>query len=580
MRDTALDATGTGAYDGPAFRRRVPMRLVSAVRAGGLAGGFLLALAGNARAQGGTWALTNARVETVTRGVIERGTIVIRDGLIAAVGPDVAPPADARVLDLAGKTVYPAFIDLTSTLGLPAVTAPAPGGGRGGAAAAAAGAGEQAAVGLEPYRDVADELHPALADVRAARDAGLGAVLAAPGRGAFRGLSALVPLRDSAAEASLLRSPVALHMGFQSVQGRYPGTLMGVIAYERQAFYDARRPGILTDRYRASPRGMERPPSDRRLEALVPVVRGERPVFFAAANENEIRRAVALGREFGLSLTVVGATEGFRAVDALRANGRPVVVSVDFPRAPDVTGWSYRAGERHPPGDSAAADSAARHEIEANAAALDAAGLRIALASGGSLRPAEFLANVRKAIAAGLPRDVALAALTIRPAEIAGAQEQLGSVEVGKVANLLVTENDILGDSGKVRAVFVDGFRYEATPAAAPRGGPRGAGGEAAAQVGGTWSVTVTTPGGTQSITMTVVQAGESFTGTMATDMGSLPIGDGQVSGTTVTWSVVVPMGGQTMTAAFTGEVEGTRMRGTADLGAMGSATFTAEKNP
>jgi imidazolonepropionase-like amidohydrolase len=557
------------------------MRRLSVVRAGGIAGTFLFCLVGNAAAQGGPWALTNARVETVTRGVIERGTIVIRDGLIAAVGADVAAPADARVLDLAGKTVYPAFIDLTSTLGLASAPAPA-GGGRGAAAGGAASAGESGNVGLEPYRDVAEELRPGIADVRAARDAGFGAVLSAPNRGAFRGLSALVPLRDSLPAANLLRSPVALHMGFQSTPGRYPGTLMGVIAYERQAFYDARRQGLLTDRYRAGPRGMERPASDRRLNALVPVVRGELPVFFAAGNENEIRRAVAMGREFGLALTVVGAAEGFRAIDALQANRRPVVVSVDFPRAPEVTGWAYRAGLRHAPGDSAAADSAARGVIEANAATLNSAGVRIALASGGSLRPTEFLANVRKAIAAGLPRDVALEALTIRPAEIAGAQEQLGSVEVGKVANLLVAENDILGDSGRVRAVFVDGYRYEVTAPAAPRAGQRGGGapGEAA-QLGGTWSVSVTTPGGNQDLTMTIAQTADSFTGSMSGgEVGTLPIADGQISGTAVTWSVTVPMGGQSMTVRFSGEAAGNRLRGTADLGAMGSATFTAEKNP
>lgn len=559
------------------------MRGVAIARAGVTVLAPLLALTAIARAQDGPWALTNARIETVTRGVIARGTIVIRDGLIAAVGADVAVPADARQLDLEGKTVFPAFIDLTSSLGLASVPA-TQAGGRPGAAPAAAGA-EAVPVGLEPYRAVADELRPAAGDVKAARDAGFGAVLSAPSRGAFRGLSALVPLRDSAATLELIRSPVALHMGFQPVAGRYPGTLLGVIAYERQAFYDAQRQGTLLDRYRASPRGMERPASDRRLNALVPVVRGELPVLFAAGNENEIRRAVAMAHEFNLTLTVVGATEGFRALDALQANRRPVVVSVDFPRAPEVTGWSFRAGIRRPPDDSAAADSAARRVIEGNAAAINGAGIRLALASGGMLRASEFLANVRKAIAAGLPRDVALEALTIRPAEIAGAAEQLGSIEAGKIANLVVADGDLMGDSAKVNAVFVDGERYEViAPAAPARGGARGGGaaggGEAAAQVAGTWAVAVTTPQGGQNITMTITQSGEAFTGSMTTDMGTLPITDGQVSGRTVTWSVTVPMGGQSMVASFHGEVEGNRIRGTADLGAMGSAPFTAEKNP
>ena len=557
------------------------MRSASVSRTGSIVLASLAVLAGRVAAQDGPWVLTNARIFTVTRGVVERGTIVIRDGLIAAVGPDVAVPADARVLDLAGRTVFPAFIDLTSSLGLPsALPAPA---GRPGTAAATT---EPINVGLEPDRIVADELRPSASDVQAARDAGFGAVLTAPSRGAFRGLSALVPLRDSLAGRHVIRSPVALHMGFQSAQGRYPGTLMGVIAYERQAFYDARRQDQVLERYRANPRGMERPAYDARLNALIPVVRGELPVLFAASNENEIRRALAMGREFNLVLTVVGAAEGFRALDALQTSRRPIVASVDFPRPTDVTGWTFRVGQRLPPNDSASADSAARRVIEGNAAALSRAGIRFALASGGSLRGAEVVANVRKAIAAGLPRDVALEALTIRPAEIAGAAEQLGSIEVGKIANLVVADGEPLTDSAKVRAVFVDGVRYEVVaPAAGARGGARGGGagagpGGGAAQVAGTWSVTVNAPQGSQSMTMTLAQDGTAFSGTMTSEMGTLPVAEGQISGNSASWTITVPMGGQSMTVNFRGEVEGNRMRGTAELGAFGSAPFTAEKNP
>lgn len=534
----------------------------------------VLATAPPAPAQDAAWALANARIETVTKGVIERGTIVVRDGLIVAVGADVTPPADARVLDLSGRTVYPGLIDLISSLGIAAP--PAPASGR--AAAQAAPPAEGAPVGLEPDRMVADEFRPQAADVKNLRDGGITAVLTAPTRGAFRGLSALVPLRDSLTARSTIRSPVAVQLGFEGAQAfRYPATLLGVIAYERQAFYDARRQGLLQDRYRTNPRGMERPAYDAHLAALIPVVRGELPAFFAARSEEEIRRAVSIGREFGLKLTVVGATEGFRAIDALRAMGQPAVVSVDFPKAADVTGWQYRWTERHAPGDSAAADSAARPVVEGNAAALQRAGISFALASGGSLRPAEFLANVRKAIAAGLPRDVALEALTIRPAEIAGVAQQLGSIEPGKIANLVVTEGDLLGDSAKVRAVFVDGARYEvvAPPPARVR---TGAGAEAAADIGGTWDVTVSTPQGSNEASMTVTQNGASFTGQMTSQMGTTTIDNGQVSGRSANWSITLTMGGQSMTITFQGEVEGNRMRGTADLPGMGSASFTAQK--
>ncbi len=550
------------------------MRLALPASAGSV---LLVALACPApcAAQDGTWALTNARIETVTKGVIERGTIVVRNGLIQAVGADVAAPADARVLDLSGRTVYPGLIDLISNLGLAAPSAPAAG-GRPGAAAAAP---EGTPVGMEPDRVVAGDIKPAAADVRGLRDAGITAVLVAPSRGAFRGLSALVPMQDSLTSEAIIRSPVAENLGFEGVQGRYPGTLLGVIAYERQEFYDARRQALLLDRYRANPRGMERPPYDEHLAALIPVLKGDLPVLFFAKNENEIRRAVSLGREFNLKLTVAGATEGFRATDALKAMGQPVVVSVDFPKAPEVTGWQYRWTERHAPNDSAAADSAARPVIEGNAAALNGAGIRFALSSGGALRPAEFLTNVRKAIEAGLPRDVALQALTIRPAEIAGVGEQLGSIEPGKIANLVVTEGDLLGDSAKVRAVFVDGERYEVVAPPAPPPGRRGAGGgEAAAEVGGTWDVTLSSQQGSNQATMTLNQSGSSFTGQMTTEMGSSQVDNGQVSGQTASWSITLSMGNQTMTITFHGEVEGNRMRGSADIPGMGSASFSAQK--
>ena len=550
-----------------------------------------ITLPGVSAAQEGPWALTNARIETVARGVIERGTIVIRDGLIEAVGADVRPPADARIVDLAGKRVFPGLIDLTSTLGLP--SAPAGGGGQagGGGAPAQPSATTVRNVGLEPGRVIAEEIRPGGADVRAARDVGITTVLVAPSRGAFRGLSALLPLRDESAGQYVVKSPVALHMGFQGAQGagfggRYPATLLGVIAYERQSFYDARHHAALQERYRAGVRGAARPSYDADLDALVPVVRGTVPAFFAADRENEIRRAVRIGDEFDLKLTIVGATEGFRAIDALkRADG--VVVSVDFPRATEVTGWSYRSTQRHALDDSAATDSTVRRTLEANAATLHAAGVRFALSSGGT-RPTDFLGNVRKAIAAGLPRDVALQALTVRAAELAGVGGQLGSIEAGKIANLVVAERDILGDSANVRLVFVDGIRYEviAPPASerrrgngAGRGGEREDAGEMA-RVARTWDLTVTTPQGENRGTMTATQSGATLEGTMVTEMGTVQITDGRVTGQRVTFSITLPISGQTTTILFRGTVDGNRMTGTADLGAMGNATFTGERRP
>jgi len=550
-----------------------------------LASGFLLSAAllsaRAVHAQDGTWALTNARIETVTRGTIEKGTIVIRNGLIEAVGANVTPPTDARVVDLSGRTVYPGLIDLTSSMGLPAPTTGGGGfgGGGGGGGQAAQNQSGPRFVGLEPGRLVANEANPSDADLRGARDAGITAVLVAPTRGAFRGLSALVPTREDSASEKVVRSPVGLHMGFQGVAGRYPATLLGVIAYERQQLYDAQRHAAMLERYRAGVRGVARPSYDADLDALVPVVRGQMPAFFAASNENEIRRALDIAKEFDLKLTVVGASEAFRAIDAIKASGRPVVVSVEYPNATAVTGWQFRAGQRRELNDSVTREAAVRRLLEGNAAALHQAGIRFALASG-TLRPAEFLANVRKAVAAGLPRQAALEALTIRAAEIAGAENQLGSIETGKIANLVIAQGDLLSENPQLRMVFVDGVSHEVVPSSGRGAGTRAGGGGPTAQVGGTWAMAVSSPQGEVATTLTLTQSGDALDGSMTSQFGTVSISDGRVQGRNVTFSLAMTIGGQTLQMTAEGEVDGNRMTGRIRGAEMANMNFTAERRP
>ncbi len=540
----------------------------------------LLGPAGPVAGQQGTWALINARIETVTRGTIDRGTLLLRDGLIVGVGTGLAVPPEAVVLDLGGRTVSPGVIDLISTAGLPSIPAPA---------TPPASSQPVRPAGLEPERMVGESVRLPASDAQSLRRSGITAILVAPSRGLFRGQSALVPTRDSAGPTDVIRSPVAQHLGYQGVgSGEYPGSLLGVIAMQRQMFYDAQRYGVVDERWRANPRGVPRPERDPRLEALVPAARGAEPVWIDARNENEIRRARRLAQELGLNLTVAGATEGWRALDALRGAG--VVVSLDFPRPTEVTGWRFRTGLQHSPDDSAAADTAARKLVERNAAAIHGAGIRFALSSGG--RPSELITSARKVIAAGLPAAVALEALTIRAAELAGVGEALGSIETGKIANLVVSTGPLLADSSRITMIFVDGQRYtletegrkdgttERNATGGRADGPTG-GAAAAASVGGAWTITANSPQGAMESTLTVQQQAASFTGTMSSQMlGSTPVGDGVITGKRVTWSVTVTFGGQSFTISYAGEVEGTKMTGTVTAGSFGSFPFTGEKKP
>jgi hypothetical protein len=215
--------------------------------------------------------------------------------------------------------------------------------------------------------------------------------------------------------------------------------------------------------------------------------------------------------------------------------------------------------------------------IEGNAAALHSAGVRFALTSG-TLRPDAFLTNVRKAVTAGLPRATALEALTIRAAEAAGVDAQLGSIEPGKIANLVITQGDPLSDSARVRAVFVDGIRYDvvATPARQAAGGGAGA----TAQAGGTWNITTQSPQGTMQGTLTINQNGDSFEGTMTSEFGTATISNGEINGRSISWSISINAGPQPITVTYEGQVDGDRITGRATAGEFGTFPFTAQRRP
>ncbi len=421
-------------------------------------------------AQQDTWALTNAHIIPASGDPIELGTVVIRDGLIAAVGADVAIPVDARVLDLAGKTVYPGFIDLVTSAGLAIPPRPARTGRGFGAARSDTGG----FTGMDPHRIVAREIDPEHESVERLRNAGFTTVLTAPTSGLYRGQSAFVNLRGGEAAELVVASPVALHMAFDRQRGVYPSTLMGVMAYQRQTMLDARYWAAYQTRYASNPEGMERPVIDEETEALIPYAMGQGLVIFHADDAYAVRRAMKLGRELELNYLIAGATEGWQIRDQLATANRPLIVSVNFGEPSDMTGYNYfRTRDEELPSDSSVAKL-----IQSNAAQLATAGVRFALTSGGELSPADFMRNVKAAVNAGLSAERAVHALTIEPARILGLDDRLGSITTGKIANLVVTSEPLFSDSSKVEYVFIDGERFLPEPAAvnagAGGGGRRG----------------------------------------------------------------------------------------------------------
>src|SRR5215831_8662782 len=240
------------------------------------------------------YAITNARIVPVSGPAIDKGTVVIRDGLIAAVGATTRAPSDARVIDGTGLTVYPGLIDANSTFGYASagpVAAEAGRGGRGGRGAAPAQQGVPAGapnslhpVGLQPEVAAVDLVHPDEDAFAGPQSAGITAALTAPPSGIFRGMSAVIQLRGANAQAMIVKAPIAEHIAFTPLRsGGYPNSLLGVFSALRQELLDAQHYALEKAAYAKNPRGMRKPETDPSLEALEPVLARTVPVVLEAS---------------------------------------------------------------------------------------------------------------------------------------------------------------------------------------------------------------------------------------------------------------------------------------------------------
>lgn len=433
-----------------------------------------------------TYAITNARIVPGTGATIARGTVVIRNGLIAAVGANVAAPADARVVDGTGLTVYPGFVDAFGTLGIPA-PAPANGGGRGAAAAAAAApasgpadplAGTDAdhPMGITPGVQAVDLMRVGEHTFNGARSAGITTALTAPAEGYLTGRAALVDLSDAALDDAVLKAPAAMTMQFGRGQGfggrGYPSSIMGVFAAFRQEMLDAQRYGTWQAMYDNNPRGLQRPPMDAGLEALQPVLRREMPIIFVANSAREIDRAIGLAKEFKLKAIIAGGEEADQCIAELKAANIPVLLSLNFPHRTAPANGAVAADAEPEP----LSVLESRVNAPKVAGRLAAGGVTFAFQSGGMTNWNDFLENAGKAVAAGLSADDAVRALTTAPAMVFGVQAQIGSIEPGKIANLTVTRGEVFEAGSKIDRVFVDGAMI--VPETAPMGNGRGGRGQ------------------------------------------------------------------------------------------------------
>ena len=383
-------------------------------------------------------AIRGARLVTVSGPVIENGTIVLSGGKIVAVGENAAIPGVAEVIDGTGQTVYPGLVNGLTTLGLTEISS-VPG---------SVDTTETGDINPQARAWLAVQPHSELIPI--ARANGTTVVLTAPQGGLVSGQSALLRLAGTTPEALTVKQPVAMHMVYPT--GRPAFSLARLFEEPELKTFEERvkdrrlsqekelrRLGNLIEDARAlGQRRAANVPSDVDLpeEALGAVARGELPVVMRADAEEDIRGAVRFAGEHGLKLIIAGGLEAWRCADLLAAKGVPVLLQVD--RLPLRESDRYDAPYTNP-------------------SALHRAGVRFAIVSDDAADSRNLPYEAAMARAYGLPAEVALRAITLAPAEIFGVADRLGSLAVGKDADVFVATGDIMDTRTQVTHVFVDG---------------------------------------------------------------------------------------------------------------------------
>ena len=444
------------------------------------------------------YAITGARIHTVSGAPIPNGTVVVRNGVIEDVGPGITVPAGAMTIDAAGLNLYPGLIDMANSTPLEAGDDAAAagraggGGGRGGGTQFAtleeAERAKRETI-LRPHYLAAENLRAGTPELQALASAGVTTVLAVPAQGIFKGQSALVnvvippddpqisTLADYRRGLAVVKSPVALHVNMAGRGGGqgFPNSLLGSVAFTKQGFLDAQWQRDAEAAYQKGGGRGPRPVFEPVLDSMRPALAKQMPVAFDASEGREIDRALDTAAQFGLDPIIVGAASaGERRAELAAAKAR-VILSLNLPGPGG--GGAPQGGGRGGGGGASQRQTQFQQNAPKVPAALAQANVPFAFTSGGAA-PAVFVRNAGRVIKeGGLAADVVLRVLTLDAARLAGAADRTGSIERGKIANIVVTEGDLF-EGGRVRHVFIDGRPIDLTePPAAPGGGRGGRGG-------------------------------------------------------------------------------------------------------
>ena len=528
-----------------------------------------------------TYALKNVTIVQKPGTMIEGGTIVIKDGLIHSVGKNVTIPANAKVLEADSMFVYAGFIDALSNIGIPE---PKPDNNRERPRGEIRANPPYEMAGIMPHAEAEDMVSTSDKEIEAFRKLGITAVQTVPHGGMIPGQTALIILAGDKAADMILLEEVAMVGTFEDAGRVFPATIMGVMTKYRELFGQARQYMAHEAAYEKNP-AMPRPESDEALESLAEVASGEQMMFMVAPGVKDLYRAMTLERDVEVDMIMANVKEGWRVLDELKAAGKPVLVSTDLPK---------EIKEKKKKDDEEEAEEAENDpEMEAlmkrkketydsyvsQAATFAEEGITFAFTTMGT-KASDLRGNLQRMVKAGLSSEQALAALTTTPAEMMGVSNVMGSVEKGKIANLVVSDKPYFEEGSNVRFVLADGHVFEYDTSKKKSAGKSGES-LSPGDLAGEWSYTINVPGQVTSGVMTLTDNGGDIEGTVeAETMGTTNMQSVVLSGNTLTFNISVDIQGQNMTLAYELDFTKEAFEGKVGVGSYGNFDVSGSKIP
>ncbi|MDF2157806.1 amidohydrolase family protein [Algoriphagus sp. CAU 1675] len=519
-----------------------------------------------------TYAITNATVFTVPGSPGTKATVLIKDGVITGVGSKISLPKEAKIISADSLYIYPGFIDGASQAGITKPEDP-----KRPENFVSSNPPDEIA-GITPWRSADDQYSGSSSQVNDFRKAGFTIAQIVPEGGMIAGKASIVVLGDEKS-TNILKNNTALAANFRGARGMYPATAVGVMAKFRDVYKNTELTQQRSVQF-TSNTGVVRPELTPTYSAMADVVNGQVPVLFTAENDLEVRRAISLQKELGFKLILTGLEEYDAVLDLIKSSGAKVLIQLAIPNDKAIKAQKEDVDEATKA--QYARVKEAYDQALAQAGKLEKAGIPFAFTTVGE-KAGEILPALRKMVEAGLSENAALAALTSNPASILGISKIAGTIESGKIANMVLTTGPLFSEDAQIKHVIVDGLIYDYEIKEKKKGNGNG-NGEVKAE--GTWEYVSETPAGSSGGTITINKSGSSYNGTITYDnpggsgSASSPLKDISLSGNNLSFSFDVAAGGMSLNVKVSGEIANGTLEGSMSIAEYGSFTLTATQSP